>query len=169
MRLGYAVNMEILMSVKCLPNNPELPERYKKQAIDTAYALLENKKCCGNLRCNHFSFVFLNNRLVSIGRNVRKTHPINRRNPKFNMAGEKIDDSKYSCSELVALLKIKKIRNNFNFNKSILVNVRIDRRGEISFAKPCQSCLSLLKFLNIKKVFFTDYTGEFKYYENEKI
>lgn len=42
---------------------------------------------------------------------------------------------------------------------SLLV-VRVNRKGELTCAKPCQSCFKALLDVGLKKVYYTDYTGE---------
>jgi len=68
-----------------------------------------------------------------------------------------------TCSEWVCLNKIKKT-TNIDYNKLILVNVRIDREGSVRNSRPCKSCESLLKALQPKKVYYTNDNGEFEEY-----
>ena len=115
-------------------------------------------------RCRHFSFVFQQNKLISIGQNNRKTHPINLKNPVFSKTGENISESKGCCSEMVALLKVKR-KTNINFNKCIMYNIRIDKGGNICNSFPCKSCQNLIWFLGVKRVYYTDLSGNIKKYE----
>ena len=45
-----------------------------------------------------------------------------------------------------------------------LTKDRVDRKGKIAISRPCVSCNSLLKWLNVKKVFFTNDDGGFELY-----
>jgi len=112
-----------------------------------------------DLKCQHSSFIFHKNRIITIGKNSKKSNPTNRRNPKTGTNGEQISD-KYTCSELNAFIKFKNL-TNIDFSKTNLVTTRIDRNGEIRNSKPCTSCQNLIKFLNPKKIFYSiDSNGE---------
>lgn len=104
-------------------------------------------------RCQHFSFIFHKNKLITIGKNSKKSNPTNIKNPKINEDGQKIKN-KYTCSELHAFIKFKNT-TNIPFNKVNLVITRIDRNGKIRGSKPCTSCQNLLNFLNIKEIYYT--------------
>ncbi len=104
-------------------------------------------------RCQHFSFIFHKNKLITIGKNSKKSNPANIKNPKINQEGKKIKN-KYTCSELHAFIKFKNL-TNIPFNKVNLVVTRIDRNGKIRGSKPCSSCQKLLKFLNLKEIYHT--------------
>jgi len=120
------------------------------------------------LRSFHVSFVFHNNRLISIGQNSPKTHPINRRNTNSRTAefvdtGSSIGGTKQTCSELSAFVKAK-ARSNIPFNKLTLVNVRLKVDGTTGDSCPCRSCQSLISHAGFKKVFYTSKNGEFVRY-----
>jgi len=117
-----------------------------------------------DLKCQHFSFIFHKNRIITIGKNSKKSNPTNRRNPKTGTNGEQISD-KYTCSELNAFIQFKDL-TNIDFSKTNLVTTRIDRNGEIRNSKPCTSCQNLIKFLNPKKIFYSlDSCGDNKFEE----
>lgn len=114
-----------------------------------------------NKRCHHFSFIIYKNKIVTIGSNRKKTHPFNLKNRKISTkTGEDISDQKYVCSELNAIKKLKNT-TNIDTNKCILVNIRYDRNGKISYSKPCMSCENLLKHFCFKKVIWTDNEGKY--------
>ena len=114
-----------------------------------------------NKRCHHFSFIIYKSKIISIGNNYKKTHPLNLKNPKFSLkTGEDFSDQKYICSELNAIKKFKNT-TNINTNKCIMVNLRYDRNGNLAFSKPCMSCESLLKKYSFKKVIWTDNYGKY--------
>lgn len=112
------------------------------------------------IRSFHISFLFYKNRIVSIATNDKKTNPLNLRNPKINEFGINVSDTKYSCSEMRAFLKVRNT-TNIPFHKLTLVNVRLNRNREFGFARPCVSCENLIKFCNIRKVFYTNELGNF--------
>jgi deoxycytidylate deaminase len=106
----------------------------------------------------HVSFVLLKNRLVAVGVNSRKTHPINLKNPKIGKEGYNVSPYKYTCSELNAFVKLRNM-TNVSFHRCTLVNFRVMRTGELGLACPCQSCKSLISYLNLKAVLYTDQDG----------
>lgn len=131
-----------------------------EKSKEISFALFEKERDFSQ-RCNHFSFVFYKNRLISIARNSYKTHPINLYNPKYGTSGANISSSKGSCSELNAFIKIRNL-TNIPFNKLTLINIRINNNGEIALARPCSSCFSLIQWLSPKEVFYSTNLGEFE-------
>jgi deoxycytidylate deaminase len=110
-------------------------------------------------RCRHLSFILYKNRLISTGLNVNKTHPMNLRNKKISrITGEDYSDQKQTCSELNAILKLKRL-TNIDTRKCTLINLRYDRNDKIALAKPCSSCQSLLRYHNFKQVIWSTNNG----------
>jgi hypothetical protein len=112
-------------------------------------------------RCHHFSFVLYKNRIISIGYNSQKTHPVNLKNRKKSLkTGEDFSDQKYVCSEFSAINKLKNM-TNIDSKKCVLVNLRYNRNGKVDMSKPCMSCENLLKYFNFKKVIWTNNNGDY--------
>jgi len=123
---------------------------------EIALSLLDNHNAN---RCRHFSFILYKNRLISTGLNVNKTHPMNLRNKKISrITGEDYSDQKQTCSELSAILKLKRL-TNIDTRKCTLINLRYDRNDKIALAKPCSSCQSLLRYHNFKQVIWSTNNG----------
>lgn len=102
-------------------------------------------------RSKHFSFILYRNRIVSLGWNQKKTHPLAH---KYGY------EYPYIHSELHSIL---------NFNGSLadlesceLVNIRINRKGKALLSKPCKDCKRLLRSFVFKNVFYTDNEGKLK-------
>lgn len=112
-------------------------------------------------RCQHFSFAFYKGRVLGIGRNKSRTHPVNLRNPVY--FNGRINEFKGICSELSLFLAIKS-KTNIPFSKLVVVNVRIDKNLSIKMSRPCLSCSSLLAYLKPKKLYFTNSSGGFELY-----
>jgi hypothetical protein len=130
-----------------------------KRLEEIALSLVEDN---GN-RCQHISFILNKNRLISIGTNSRKTHPVNLVNRKISkITGEDYSDQKFRCSEFNAILKLKR-KTNIDTKKCTLVNIRYDRNGNIAMAKPCMSCENLLRYFEFKKVIWSG--GDGTYYD----
>lgn len=116
-----------------------------------------------NLRCQHFSFIYYKNKIMVIGKNNDKTHPVNLLNPRISRTGQDVSHMKASCSELTAVLKLKRM-TNIAANKCSLVNVRVNNNRQLSLARPCNSCSSLVQYFGFKDVIFTNSAGKFEYY-----
>jgi cytidine deaminase len=130
----------------------------RKKLEETAFSLFDRSS---DKRCHHFSFVLYKNRIIAIGQNNRKTHPVNLKNKKFSIySGLDFSTEKYTCSEYNAILKLKRL-TNIDTKKCQLVNLRINRNEEIDYAKPCSSCRNLLNYFEFKSVEFTDKKGEY--------
>jgi len=115
-------------------------------------------------RCRHFSFILYKKRIVAIGTNHQKTHPVNLLNRKVSVrTGEDFSDQKHICSEFNAIIKLKRL-TNINTKKCTLVNLRYDRNKKLALAKPCMSCISLLKYHEFKNILYTNDKGIYEIY-----
>ncbi len=112
-------------------------------------------------RSLHLSFIVYKGRIISIGQNSKKTHPINLKNKKINKDGVDISAFRGSCSEWSAINKLKNL-TNIPASKCQLINIRINKENEIRMSKPCNSCMGLLAFFNLKTVYFSNEKGEFE-------
>jgi len=117
-----------------------------------------------DMRTFHVSVLWNKNRLLSVGVNRKSTHPRNLINKKFSEEGEDISHSKFQCAEFCAFTGLGKQRYTLDFSKCIMVNLRFDRNYRISLSRPCESCESLLRWLNLKRVYFTNSEGNFELY-----
>ena len=112
-----------------------------------------------DIRCRHFSFILNKKRIVAIGVNQRKTHPLNLKHRKISkITGEDFSEQKHICSEFNAIIKLKRL-TNIDTKKCTLVNIRYDRNKQLAMAQPCMSCVSLLAYHEFKKIFWTDDNG----------
>lgn len=116
-------------------------------------------------RCKHFSFIIYKKRIVAIGTNQPKTHPVHLKNRKVSVrTGIDFSEQKHTCSEFNAIIKLKRL-TNINTKKCSLVNLRYDKNKKISLARPCMSCSSLLKYFQFKNILFTDNNGTYQMYK----
>ena len=120
--------------------------------VEIAHALVnfDNRE----LRTFHVSFLMRNQRILSIGENIKKTHRINTRNKKYSECGIDISSEKFICSELDSIRKIKYGR--IPFHKCKIVNIRLTRENLLGCAAPCESCQSLLKYYDISDIYFSN-------------
>jgi deoxycytidylate deaminase len=132
--------------------------KHFKRLEEVAQSLVEYNS---DRRCRHFSFILYKNRLIATGVNNTKTHPFNLINRKVSkVTGEDYSDQKHTCSELNAILKLKRL-TNIDTKKCVLINLRFDRNNKIALARPCQSCKSLLKYHSFKDVIWSTNNGTY--------
>lgn len=112
-------------------------------------------------RSLHLSFIIYKGRIISIGQNNKKTHPINLRNRKINKEGVDISSFRGTCSEYSAVSKLKNL-TNIPTTKCQLINIRINKLNEVRMAQPCNSCLGLISYFGFQEVWFSNEKGEFK-------
>ena len=130
-----------------------------KRLEDIAESLLDWQN---NKRCQHFSFILCKKRIVAIGSNRLKTHPINLKNRKISQTtGDDISDQKFTCSEFNAIRKLKTL-TNIDTKRCVIVNIRYDRTGKLAQAKPCMSCQNLLRYFEFKKIVWTNIEGKYE-------
>ncbi len=85
------------------------------------------------LRCRHFAFILNKNKIVSIGKNSKKSHPINQKYGYFDGSG--------LHAEACAVIKSGKI----DHTKHTLVTFRIDRNSAV---KPTYVADELLPYMD---------------------
>lgn len=129
---------------------------------EIAFALYDHEH---PLRTFHVSFILQRRKILSIGINNVKTHPVNLLNPKFDNQGQVFSD-KGTCSELNAISKLIR-QTRVNTEICSLVNIRIDKNGKLNHSAPCLSCQSLIAHHGFKKVFFTNENGRFQNYDTK--
>jgi hypothetical protein len=93
---------------------------------DIAYEEYQNSSQLRNY--NHVSIVVADNRIVGIGTNKRKTHPLAM---KYGYRNCELH------SELDALLKVPKNQQS----DLVLINFRFGPKGDMKLSKPCAKCL----------------------------
>jgi len=111
-----------------------------------------------NKRCRHFSFIFERNRLISIGVNNPKTHPLNL---KYNYVGKKqgkINDVVGTHSEMSAVIKT----GQENCKGLTIVNTRVNRNNQLDYSYPCNGCWDMIKTLGFKKLLYTTKEQKFE-------
>lgn len=91
-------------------------------------------------REKHFSFIIRRNKILSIGWDSYKTHPLS---AKFGYWGE------VTHAELSCLLNYNA---PYQLNKLTFVNVRVSG----GMAKPCANCMRLLKKYGVEEVWYTN-------------
>jgi len=91
----------------------------------------------------HFSFIFQNGKLISCGKNTAHEPPkhlgysrrINNNTPKMH--------SEWACYK-------KAMKRLIPDQPFICVNIRLNKKSELKFSKPCDCCYNVLKTLGCK-------------------
>ena len=130
--------------------------------VEVTYALINKHNA--DLRCRHFSFILDRNRIISIGMNSTKTHPMNLKYNYINKNKEKISDIVGTHSELNAVIKL----GIEDCSRLTLVNTRINRNNALDHSAPCHGCSDMIKQLNFKNVYHTDSQANFIQYNINK-
>jgi len=125
-----------------------LPKNLSR-AVEISYAFAGKRSL--KQRCRHFSFIFDRSRLVSMGVNNYKTHPLNMRYNYVNRHNHRISCFVGTHSEMSAVIKLGE-----DCCKGLtLVNTRINRKNELDYSCPCKGCLDMIVKLGFKSVFYT--------------
>ena len=117
----------------------------EKNIIRKSYALLD----LPGSRFKHFTFVTRRNKIINLGWNDSKTHPMC-----------KSYRSKSRHSETHAVI-------SFRYDKKYLAdydfyNVRINNNNDVALSKPCFFCQEMLLTHGIKSIRYTNDQGVFE-------
>lgn len=94
-------------------------------------------------------------RIISSGSNsYTKTHPLQKKLDKFRFSE---DSTGKLHSEVAALLPLLNARVDLR-KASIYVSRRL-KNGSLAMARPCKSCMRLIKNVGIKRVYYTTDAG----------
>ena len=102
-------------------------------------------------RVRHFAFIINKNKILSIGKNAQKTHPI----LKNNKYGYGWWSKLHAETSAVVRSKI------FDHSNNKLLTFRLDKHDNINMGKPCSNCTRLIKDVNFKEVVYSDWWGKF--------
>ena len=104
-----------------------------------------NKSTCHPYKVG--AVVFKNNRIISSGHNQIRHNSINNKYKKYK-------EALHAEQDAVLGLDWNNIKGC-----SILV-VRLNYNGNISMGKPCDMCTNMIKYIGIKKMYYSNYNGE---------
>lgn len=106
-------------------------------------------------RCKIGAIVVLKHRIVSSACNSDcKTHPLQKRYNRYRFA----EDTPHKChAELLALLPL--IKNGVDLSNASIYTYRQHRDGSLACARPCPSCMELIKDVGITRLFYTTEDG----------
>ena len=93
-------------------------------------------------------------RIISSASNSNKTHPLQK---KLNKERFALDTHHSLHAEVSALLPLMK--DGIDFSKVEIYTHRNCKDGQLAMARPCQSCMKLIKQLGIRKIWYTTPDG----------
>lgn len=99
--------------------------------------------------------------IISSGCNTQRTEPIQKKLNIYRFP----EDTNHCTHAEVACLKPLLNRNDIDFKHVDLYVYREYKNGELACARPCPSCMALIRELGIKSIYFTDFAG----YSHEEI
>jgi len=117
-----------------------------KRTVELAFAMTPTIR---ELRTTHVSFLIKSGKIVHIGWNKNKTHPINLQHP-YHAGAVGLH------SELDVCLKSGKD----DLSGHEIIVIRVDRNNKLAMSKPCVGCASVLKQFGIKDVWYSNKDGE---------
>lgn len=132
-----------------------LSDKNLQKAIEVSYAFAGKKSLWQ--RCRHFSYIFDRNRLISMGVNSYKTHPLNLKYNYINKKKENIGYLVGTHSEMSAVIKL----GLKDCSGLTLVNIRINRKNELDYSFPCSGCRDMISKMGFKNVFYTTKNKKF--------
>ena len=98
--------------------------------------------------------VVLKHRIISSGCNSTKTHPLQKQYNQYRFT----EDSVHTChAELVALLPL--IKDEVDLSNASIFIYREHKNHTIACARPCKSCMQLIKDCGVKRIFYTTEDG----------
>ena len=103
-------------------------------------------------RTSHVAFLVKKSKIVHIGINLAKSHPITK--------GHKYQDHQHTGvhAEVNACIKSGKE----NLNKYKLIVIRINRNNQIKNSKPCLGCQGIINQFGVNEVWYSTDSGNFE-------
>jgi len=106
-------------------------------------------------RNTHVSLIIKGNRILSVGVNSERSHPIAKKLKQSK-------DSDSQCAELNACLKLGLSHRDElpDFSGLTIIAVRVLKCGKLGMSKPCIGCQKLIRQCGFKRVYYTNEKGE---------
>lgn len=101
-----------------------------------------------------------NHRIISTGYNTSRTCPLQKKYNKYRFD----EETPHSGHAEVLCLKPLISNKDIDFSKVQLYIWRNLSDGSLALARPCKSCMALIKDLGIRKIYYTNY-GSYSYEE----
>ena len=104
-------------------------------------------------RCKIGAVVVRKNKILGMGMNLEKTHPIQQRLNELTMGKKKHD---FIHAEVNA---IRHVPDKSDLKGSSIYIYRELKDGSLALCRPCPACLYEIRKYGIKKMFYTTYNG----------
>ena len=91
-------------------------------------------------------------RIISSGFNTSKTDPIQKRYNRYRFA----EDTPAATHAEIMCLKPLMGRNDIDFKNVDLYVYRAYKNGDTAIARPCLSCMQLVRDLGIRNIYYTN-------------
>ena len=117
----------------------------KKHILIECVRLAKKKKSSHNkkIRHRHFSFIVQNNKILARGVNIPSNPPKEHGYSRYQGIHSEID-------------VYKKAKGIINHNKFFeVINIRINKRGQLRNSMPCKTCYDFLKYVGCRQVHFS--------------
>ncbi len=117
-----------------------------KQILERCTEIARSLYVEPDLRSFHCTFLVHRRRIIAIGVNERKTHPVNLEHPYIarEYPYANISETVGTHSELKAIRKWRYWYPTISPDRLQVINIRLNRQLELRMSKPCQGCRSLL-------------------------
>ena len=132
-----------------------------QKLIEISKALQPSCNAYPIIRTFHVTFAIHRKKTIAIGINNQKTHPNIKKLNYMSEDGEDLRNIARRHSELNCILKLQNKLSILGFDDIIFVNIRLDRNGNIKYAKPCNGCSHLFEQVGFKKVYYSGDCGKF--------
>lgn len=101
------------------------------------------------LPTSHVAFLIKRNKIIKIGWNKNRTHPVIKKHP-YHEGRVGIH------AELDCLLKYDKQ----DLSDYEMIVLRVDKKSKLNNSKPCSGCASLIRQFNLKNVYYSNSHGK---------
>lgn len=112
------------------------------------------------LRCSHVTFLIgKGGRISYIGTNSSKSHP-----KILEFDYENYNDRLCRIhSEFRTILKASVKEKTEDLSHYSILNIRVDRKDRINIGRPCQGCMSIIRQMGIKNIYYSNTDGGISY------
>jgi hypothetical protein len=132
-----------------------------QKLVEISKALQPSYHPYSTIRTFHVTFALYKQKTLAIGINNTKTHPSIKKLNYSSEEGEDLRDIARTHSELNCVLKLQNKFTSYLFEDIIFVNIRLDKMGNVKYAKPCNGCTHLMEQVGYKKIYYSKDCGNF--------
>lgn len=133
--------------------------RLTETRINHYFDLARNACFYSDCNCARLGAVLVyKNKVMSVGWNNTKTNPLQQElNQHRNLDSNVHEINNSLHAEVTCLLRARGL--NIEYSKSSLFVYRIKKDGSSGLSRPCKGCMSLIKELGIKNIYYSTESG----------